>query len=68
MVRYRYIRYLFFPALACMTCMSSASAMPLEEQPESESALDPRVCEIGDLVWSDEFDEDGPPERFEVAL
>ena len=57
-IRYRYIRYLFLPVLACIC---SASAMPVEEQPESEPIVDPRTCEIGDLVWSDEFDEDGRP-------
>ena len=58
MTRYRYMRYLFLTLLACIC---SASAMPVEEQPESEPIVDPRTCEIGDLVWSDEFDEDGRP-------
>ncbi len=57
MIRYRYIRYLFLPVLACIC---SASAMP-EEAPDPEPLSGPRVCEIGDLVWSDEFNEDGLP-------
>ena len=57
MIRYRYIRYLFLPVLACIC---GASAMS-EEKPEPEPPPGPRVCEIGDLVWSDEFDEDGLP-------
>ena len=58
MTRYRYMRYLFLTLLACIC---SASAMPVEEQPESEPIADQSTCEIGDLVWSDEFDEDGRP-------
>ena len=38
--------------------MSNACAMS-EEEPEPPPEL--LVCEIGDLVWSDEFDEDGLP-------
>ncbi len=68
MTLYKHIRYMFLPVLACIC---GASAMPVEEQPESEPAADPRVCEIGDLVWSDEFDEDGLPNasnwRYEVG-
>ncbi len=68
MTLYKHIRYMFLPVLACIC---GASAMPVEEQPESEPAADPRVCEIGDLVWSDEFDDDGLPNasnwRYEVG-
>ena len=37
MTRYRYMRYLFLTLLACIC---SASAMPVEEQPESEPVTD----------------------------
>ena len=41
--------------------MSGAYALPVEEQPEPRPAPESRACEIGNLVWSDEFDEDGLP-------
>ena len=55
MTRNEHIRYLCLPALACM-CTACAMS---EEEPEPLPEL--RVCEPGDLVWSDEFDEDGLP-------
>ena len=55
MTRNEHIRYLFLPVLACM-CTACAMS---EEEPEPLPEL--RVCEPGDLVWSDEFDEDGLP-------
>ena len=42
--------------------MSGAYAMPVEEQPDPEPTPESRVCEIGNLVWSDEFDQDGLPD------
>ncbi len=55
MTRNKHIRYLFLPVLVCM-CTACAMS---EEEPEPLPEL--CVCEIGDLVWSDEFDEDGLP-------
>ncbi len=55
MTRNKHIRYLFLPVLVCM-CTACAMS---EEEPEPLPEL--RVCEPGDLVWSDEFDEDGLP-------
>ena len=51
------IRYLFLPVLACLC---GANALPVEaSDPESRSGSG--TCEVGDLVWSDEFDENGLP-------
>ncbi len=51
------IRYLFLPVLACLF---GVNALPVEaSDPESRSGSG--TCEVGDLVWSDEFDEDGLP-------
>ena len=51
------LRYMFLPVLACICGASAMSG----EKPEPEPPPGPRVCEIGDLVWSDEFNEDGLP-------
>ena len=57
MTRYNCTRYLFLPVLACLF---SVNALPVEaSDPVSRSG--PGACEPGDLVWSDEFDEDGLP-------
>ena len=42
--------------------MSGAYAMPEEEHPEPGPAPESRTCEIGSLVWSDEFDQNGLPD------
>ena len=41
--------------------MSSAYAMQVEERPDPESTRESSTCEVGNLVWSDEFDQDGLP-------
>ncbi len=54
-----YVRHTWLPLLVCVW---GASVAPLHASPDSPTTPDKRVCEPGELVWSDEFDEDGLPD------
>ena len=56
-----YVRHAWLPLLVCVWAWG-ASVAPLHASPDSPTTPDKRVCEPGELVWSDEFDEDGLPD------